>query len=177
MPVCKGQEQGTVILMLLRTIVIRWEGPLSLEDVAGSDLENGLYFFAGKKKYERRDQIQYFGITKNLYRNRINDRHHALWKIRSDTVSVWLGHIEYPEDFEYDVLRLAERCLIYFWQPELNEKGKARPSKPVCIVSRWTKPGGKVRKQRLEIYRDLPDVLWWDDDEYWRYGNLRMMEN
>jgi hypothetical protein len=29
-----------------------------------------------------------------------------------------------------------------------------------------------ARKNRLAIYRELPDVIWWDG-EYWSTGNLR----
>jgi hypothetical protein len=58
--------------MALRTIVIGWWGPYTPEDVRLSDLENGLYFLAGRRTRERQDQIQYFGITEGPYRRRLN---------------------------------------------------------------------------------------------------------
>jgi hypothetical protein len=42
----------------------------------------------------------------------------------------------------------------------------------VCLFSRWLKPDGEARKNRVTIYREIPDVIWWDG-EYWRTGNLR----
>jgi hypothetical protein len=66
--------------------------------------------------------------------------------------------------------------LIYFWQPNLNKIGKIWPSEPVCLVSRWTKLDGSVRRRRDYVYKDLPDVLWWDN-EYWRTGNLKLEQD
>lgn len=157
--------------MSLKTIVIRWQGPyFTPESVKSSRLRNGLYFLAGRRKYERKDQIQYFGITSQPYHERFRNPYHAIHYITRN-LQIWLGQVEYPQQFELRDPNLAEHCLIYFWQPNINKVYKARPSKPVCIVSRWTKPDGSVRRNRLNIYKDLPDVLWWDES-YWRSGNL-----
>jgi hypothetical protein len=86
--------------------------------------------------------------------------------------TVWLGQIEYPRRFNRKHLELAEGCLIYFWGPNLNRSKLVTPPELVCLISRWLKPDGEARKNRLAIYRELPDVIWWDD-EYWRTGNLR----
>lgn len=160
--------------MSLKTIVIRWEGPHTRESVQSSGLRNGLYFLSGRRKYERKDQIQYFGITTQPYYKRFKNKYHAVNYVTKN-LQIWLGQIEYPQSFETHHLELAEACLIYFWQPSINNRGKIRPSKPVCIVSRWTKLDGSVRQNRLNIYKDLPDVLWWDE-EYWRTGNLRLKQ-
>ncbi len=63
--------------MSVKTIIIRWEGPHTLTSVESSDLGNGLYFLSGRRRYERTDQIPYFGITKRKYRNRIKQDHQA----------------------------------------------------------------------------------------------------
>jgi hypothetical protein len=158
--------------MTLRTIVIGWWGPYTPEDVRFADLENGLYFLGGRRKYERQDQIQYFGITEGSYRRRLNRWHHAMSQITKNP-RVWLGQIEYPRRFTRRHLELAEDCLIYFWGPNLiNQKKLITPPESVCLISRWLRPDGEARKNRLAIYRELPDVLWWDG-EYWRTGNLR----
>lgn len=155
----------------MRTIVIGWQGPYTLESVYESDLGNGLYFISGRMKYERRDQIQYFGITERTYRERLRDRHHAVERVTKNR-QVWLGQVEYPSRFTRGHLELAEACLIYFWgSSKLNRKKLAKPPKPVCLIARWLKPDGEVRLKRRHIYRDLLDVLWWDG-EYWRTGNL-----
>lgn len=160
----------------MKMITIRWEGPHTLDSVESSDLGNGLYFLSGRRRYERTDQIQYFGITTRKYRNRIKHDHQALGQIREDTLGIWLGQLEYPRRVNADHLKLAEACLIYFWQPNLNKIGKIRPSEPVCLVSRWTKTNRSVRRRRDFIRKDLPDVLWWDN-EYWRTGNLKLEED
>jgi hypothetical protein len=162
--------------MFIKTIIIRWEGPHTFESASSSDLGNGLYFLSGRRRYERTDQIQYFGITtREKYHDRIRYDHHALVQIREDSLRIWLGQIEYPRRFNVDHLKLAERCLIYFWQPNLNTIGKIRPSEPVCLVSRWTKLDGSVRRKRESVYKELPGVLWWDN-EYWRSGNLTLWQ-
>jgi hypothetical protein len=163
--------------MSLKTIIVRWEGPHTFESIESSDLGNGLYFLSGRRRYERSDQIQYFGITtRDKYRDSIKYDHQALGHIREDTLRIWLGQIEYPRRFNVDHLKLAEACLIYFWQPNLNRIGKLWPSKPVCLVSRWTKLDGSVRKKRESVYKELRDVLWWDS-EYWRTGNLTLWQD
>ena len=162
--------------MALKTIVIGWSEPYALEEVQSSELQNGLYFLSGRRRYERSDQIQYFGITMREYRKRIKHDHQALGQIREETLGIWLGQIEYPRRVNVGHLKLAEACLIYFWQPNLNKIGKIWPSEPVCLVSRWTKLDGSVRRRRDYVYKDLPDVLWWDN-EWWRTGNLRLEQD
>jgi hypothetical protein len=157
--------------MALKTIAIGWWGPYTPEDVRFSDLDNGLYFLGGRRKYERQDQIQYFGITEGPYRKRLNQWHHAMGQITKNQ-AVCLGQIEYPRRFARRHLELAKGCLIYFWGPNLNRKKLVTPPEPVCLISRWLRPDGEPRKNRLAIYRELPDVVWWDS-EYWRTGNLK----
>lgn len=158
--------------MTLRTIVIGWWGPHTLESACESELGNGLYFVSGRMKRERTDRIQYFGITERPYCKRLKERGHAIEQVTKNR-QIWLGQIEYPGCFTRAHLELAEGCLIYFWgDSKLNRRKLVRPPKPVCLVSRWLKPDGEVRLNRLAIYKDLLDVLWWDD-KYWRTGNLK----
>jgi hypothetical protein len=124
-----------------------------------------------RKSQRKPDQIQYFGITGGPYRRRLNRWHHALGQITRNP-RVWLGQIEYPDEFSRSSLELAEGCLIYFWGPKLNKKKLVTPPKPVCLISRWLRPDGEARKNRQAIYKGLPDVVWWDG-EYWRTGNLK----
>jgi hypothetical protein len=158
--------------MPLVTIVIGWQGLYTLERIYGSELGNGLYFVSGLTKHKKKNEIRYFGITERLYRERLKDRRHAV-ELVTRKRQIWLGQIEYPASFDRDHLELAEGCLIYYWGvSELNKKKLAKPPKPVCLISRWLKPNGEVRMNRRYIYRDLPDVLWWDG-QYWRTGNLK----
>jgi hypothetical protein len=122
--------------MSMRTIVIGWWGPSTPEDVRLSDLENGLYFLGGRRKYERQDQIQYFGIMGGPYRRRLNRWHHAMSQITKNS-TVWLGQIEYPRRFNRKHLELAEGCLIYFWG-RTSTGTSSLPLRSRCACS----PGG-----------------------------------
>ena len=159
--------------MSLTTVIVRWTGPLSLDEVCEFE-GNGLYLLTGKQRYERQEQIQYCGITERRFCERINSMHPKLPLIREDSFSVWLGHIEYPRLFKRRHLEHAEHCFVSFWQPALNDKKRVwNPELPICFISQWFYRDGRPRRNRPSIIRDLPDVLWWDTDR-WRTGQLRV---
>ncbi|MFN3069817.1 hypothetical protein ACKWMY_17095 [Serratia sp. J2] len=153
------------------TIRINWKGPYTLEQVQNSDIGNGLYLLTGKRPYERVKQIQYCGITGGLFRNRFR-RHHKLDEITKD-LGIWLGEISYPLGFSRVHLEIAESIIVYFWQPNLNERKKYTPPRPTAIISNWFKCDNSPRINQQEIYADLPDVICWDG-ELWRTGNLKV---
>lgn len=155
-------------------ITVHWRGPFAQEDVVSTELGNGLYMFAGKRPYERSEQIQYCGITEGLFRNRFS-QHHKIFEITRD-LTIWLGQISVPEDFTRTHLETAEKIVVYFWQPNLNERKKVSLPRPTTLISHWFKYDGMVRFNQKEIYRDLPDVLCWDG-QYWRTGNLCVWEH
>lgn len=160
--------------MTLTTVVIHWTGPHSFWQVSQSENGDGIYLLVGKQKYERQEQIQYCGITQRQFRDRINGKHPALTKIKRDTLSIWLGEVVYPTQFDRSHLEIAESCLVSFWQPSLNELKRAYcPVRPICLVSQWFNRDGRPRLSRPPILRDLPDILWWDQ-ERWRTGKLKV---
>ncbi|HEX8195021.1 MAG TPA: hypothetical protein VF571_02305 [Pyrinomonadaceae bacterium] len=160
--------------MSLRTVIIRWIGGFSYEQICNSDKGNGIYLLTGKRKYEGQNQIQYCGITEDYFCNRINDKHHKLSQIRDETLSIWLGEIIYPNKFERNLLELAEHCFVSFWQPPLNEqKVIYYPRNSICFISQWCNSKAESLMRRPSIVRDLPDVLWWDL-ERWRTSKLRV---
>jgi hypothetical protein len=128
--------------MGLTTVIIRWSGPHRLDDVAGSDACNGLYILVGRLRYERRDQVQYCGITEGRFCDRLTGRHHALAQIRSGTLTMWLGEIIYPVRFRRRHLELAEHCFAHFFKPGLNTQKVVTPPKPVCFISQWADISG-----------------------------------
>ncbi|NIC06554.1 hypothetical protein [Billgrantia bachuensis] len=152
------------------TIRLHWRGPYLLEEVCRSDIGNGLYLLTGKRKYERNEQIQYCGITESLYKNRFK-QHHKIFEITRD-LGVWLGEVVYPQEHSYS-LEIAESIIVYFWQPNLNERKRIYPPRPTALLSHWFKNDGAPRYNQLSIYADLHDVLCWDG-ELWRSGNLRV---
>ena len=160
--------------MSLRTVVIQWTGSHSYEQVYYSDESNGVYLLTGKTKYERDNQIQYCGITEDYFRKRINEKHHKLMLIRPDTLSIWLGKIIYPSEFNRSLLELAEHCFVSFWQPPLNDRKTVYyPRDSICFISQWINREGQPYLRRPSIIKDLPDILWWDE-ERWRTGKLKV---
>jgi hypothetical protein len=157
------------------TIKIHWYGPYGEADLDDLDGGNGLYMFTGKRKHQRGEpEIQYFGITKNTYKGRFKN-HHKLSEITRD-IGIWLGEVSYPNDHVRDHLETAESILVYFWQPELNERKKFTPPLPTTVISHWFSADGKPRIYQNYIYKNLPDVLCWDG-VHWRIGNLKVYEN
>lgn len=161
--------------MSLKTIIVQWTGPFTLEEVCESEGGNGIYLLTGKRKYERSEQIQYCGITEGEFCYRINKaQHHKLNEIREETLSIWLGEVVYPKKFKRSHLELAEHCFVYWWQPNLNESKTAYcPNNPVCFISQWFTKDGEARLNCPPIVKDLPDVLWWDEEQ-WRSGRLKV---
>ncbi|MBA2619829.1 MAG: hypothetical protein H0U87_01365 [Acidobacteria bacterium] len=158
----------------MKTVIVKWTGNFSYEQVCDSNKSNGIYLLTGRKAYERQNQIQYCGITEDYFCNRINNNHHKLAKIKTDTLSIWLGEIIYPTEFDRSLLELAEHCFVSFWQPPLNDRKTIYyPRDSVCFISEWFNQGEQARLNRPSIIKDLPDVLWWDE-ERWRTARLKV---
>lgn len=153
------------------TIRIHWRGPYKREEVDESDMGNGLYLLTGKQRYERNEQIQYCGITEGLYRKRLK-KHHKAYDITRE-LRIWLGEIKYPQEPTRTHLELAESIIVYFWQPDLNERKRIHPPRPTALISHWFKKNGSPRHNQLSIYSNLHDVLCWDGS-FWRTGNLKV---
>ncbi|GAB2732073.1 hypothetical protein GCM10027019_09290 [Melaminivora jejuensis] len=153
------------------TIRVNWRGPFSLEEVCETDLGGGLYLLTGKRPYERNEQIQYCGITEGFFRSRLK-QHHKLPQIKKD-LRIWLGQVVYPEQVTRTHLELAEAIIVYFWQPNLNERKRIQPPRPTVIISQWLRRDGSPRFNQLSIYSDLHDVICWDG-VLWRTGNLKV---
>lgn len=157
------------------TIKIKWRGPYTPDDIATMDDGNGLYLFTGKRKHQKSEsQIQYFGITGRRYRERFKT-HHKLAGINRE-LGIWLGQVDYPAEHTRTHLETAEAIMVYFWQPELNERKKVTLPGPTTLISHWFRPDGQARIRQKSIYRDLPDVISWDGT-HWRTGNLTVYEN
>jgi hypothetical protein len=158
------------------TIKINWYGPF--EDVSDIDVDKGggLYMITGKRKYQRSDpEIQYIGITTTTYKTRFANHHK--FNLVNRECCIWLGKIDYPKEYSTEHLKMAESIMVYFWQPELNEKLKANPpSQPTNVISHWFRKNGKVRRKKKSIYKKLPDVICWDGS-HWRSGNLKVYKD
>jgi hypothetical protein len=151
------------------TILIHWHGPYkSIEEIEG---ENGLYLLTGKRKYEPQEQIQYCGITEDSFYCRLVN-HQRINEITRD-LRIWLGTIAYPEVTDRSHLWVAEKMLVYFWQPALNTQLRYHPPQATNLISQWFFCDGEPRHHQKAIYQDLPDVICWDGS-LWRTGNLKV---
>jgi hypothetical protein len=108
------------------TVIVNWHGPFTKEDVkARADWKNGLYLASGILKYKRTNEIQYSGMTKRSFWQRINNNRHNVYQIARE-MRFWLGNVVYPDEASRHHLEIAEAIIIYFWQPALNERTKGR---------------------------------------------------
>jgi hypothetical protein len=155
-----------------QTIVIHWYGPVSWDTIEDQDV-GGLYIFTGKQKYQRDDSIQYIGITESRYKKRFG-RHHKLDLIYRDT-RCWLGQVIHPAHLGRVGLERAESILVYFAQPELNERKIVQPPQPTAVISHWFNEKAAPRYNRQGIFSNFPDVISWDG-AHWREGNLRVWD-
>jgi len=157
------------------TVIVDWKGPYSVEQVSkNAQWGNGLYMFAGKRKYKKTNEIQYCGITEGSFTGRFA-QHHKLHEINRD-LQIWLGSASYPQNASRHYLEMAEAIIVYFWQPALNEKKTVHAPKPVSVISRWFKQDGLPRMRQHPICKSIDDVLSWDG-RLWRTGNLSVWED
>jgi hypothetical protein len=158
-----------------KTIILNWQGPYKFEELSKfTHLENGLYLATGKLKHKQITEIQYCGITEGSLAKRIAN-HHKVDQINRKQ-RFWLAQVQYPKRATRNILELAETIIIYFWQPELNERKKVGDPMPVTVINQWLKKDGTPRYIQHTLCKDLDDVLSWDG-ELWRTGNLGVWEN
>ena len=113
--------------------------------------------------------------TQQTYKQRF-DQYHKIWDVTRD-LNVWLGEIIYPDTFERHHLETAEKIIVYFWQPELNERLKDYcPTDNATVISQWFKTTGDPRINQSTMLTDLHDVLSWDNEK-WRTANLKVYDN
>src|SRR5690348_3043922 len=109
-------------------ITVDWYGPYDLDEARESadGMGPGLYLCIGQCRYERRIQIQYVGIGKNV-RTRLQEDHHKLCKVTKQR-ELWIGEISTAEPSGRRVkvtkagLDYAEWLHARFLQLPLNEK-------------------------------------------------------
>lgn len=154
----------------MKSFVIKWRGPYSFEEVA-QDYGCGIYAIAGLKYRERDSEpyIQYIGITKVSFSNRLKN-HHKLEKVTREQ-EFWLGELT-SDEYDKAELELVEHCLVKWWGPPLNDKKIiSEPKEPIVVVSHWFNKNQEVRYKQPSIVKNLHDVISWDG-ELWRTGNL-----
>ncbi|NOQ36655.1 MAG: hypothetical protein GQ569_12305 [Methylococcaceae bacterium] len=154
-------------------MILNWYGSYN-DETLKNDIEfgNGLYLITGKQPYERESTIQYCGITEGSFYNRLLS-HHKKDDVTEISREYWLAEITYPKRSNRDLLEIAEKIIVYFWQPSLNEKKKISLPEPTTVINQWFNIEGQPRINQMKIYKELSDVISWDG-EYWRTGNLKI---
>lgn len=156
----------------MRTFIINWCGAYSFEELeSDKEFGNGIYLITGKRKHQRTSEIQYCGITEDSFYNRFKTHHKRDVVFREQ--KFWLGKFAYPIETNRSVLEAAEKIIIYFWEPFLNEKKKVSPPESTTILNFWFDKNHNPRFKRLAIYEELKDVISWNG-ENWRTGNLKV---
>ena len=117
----------------MRTVRVKWKGPLSLNDVKELDDDDddcGLYQIYGRHIIFGDDSLLYVGMTTSTFNRRFfsGSDPHIDWLEEEEGVSVYVGRIA-EEDYEHDpphwsdwenVLKDAEALTIYWHSPPYN---------------------------------------------------------
>lgn len=161
----------------MKTVILNWYGPYTDDDLKQEkELGNGLYLITGKRMYQHGDsEIQYCGITEGKFCSRLSDTHHRKNEVTRNR-NFWLSEVKYPLEVNRELLEFAEKIIVYFWQPELNDRKKISVPKETTVINRWFTKDREPRINQKEIYKNLDDVLSWDGKN-WRTGNLKVYGN
>jgi|688.fasta_scaffold551110_1 hypothetical protein len=158
-------------------VKIHWHGAYSFDDEEQLKKRgNGIYLLTGKRAgrgYRDDIGIQYIGITELSFWDRFKDKNHKIHSIKE--LEIWCGEIQYPSTFTRQHLELSESLIVYYWQPNLNERKKVYPPSNTTVVSHWFKRDGEPRLRQHTVLKNLSDVISWDGI-HWRVGNLNIYE-
>lgn len=148
-------------------IAVHWYGPFGdldeAREAARDDFDHGLYMVIGKKRYERKNNLQYIGIGTQIH-TRLNDRHHKLTGIVRDQ-AIWLGEVvtSEPSGRKLKVTRptldYAEWLHVRFLNLPSNEKKKSSdPNIGATVLNRWWHTDYE-RMRRNRPHPDWPDLI------------------
>lgn len=156
-------------------IIVDWHGPYDFNEIkANPDWCNGIYLATGTTTDTYENSILYCGITENNFYDRFKN-HHKIHIINNNK-QFWVGKIVYPIKYNRATLELAEKIIVYFWKPKLNDRKKISVPEPVTLINKWYKKNHSPRFIQHKTTNKLHDVLSWDG-ELWRTGNLTILEN
>jgi hypothetical protein len=155
----------------MKTYIVKWQGPFDDFEIEKLNAAFGLYLITGYQKAKRTKDIQYCGITEKDLSKRLAKHH------KKDLVTrereYWFGQIVSTSELQRVDLELVESLIVYFWQPQLNEKKKKNPPEPTVVISRWYDKNKKLRRRNTHEGQNLDDVIFWDGEE-WHIGDLKI---
>ena len=107
----------------MRTVRVKWEGPLTVEDVLEMKLRHrdfGLYQIYGRHIIFGLNSLLYIGSTNKTFSQRLRD--HINWLADEESVFIHVGRIN-KEDYEADrkqAIKDTEALTIYWHSPPYN---------------------------------------------------------
>lgn len=153
----------------MKNYIVNWQGPYDDTELSNIDDNLGLYLITGFQKFKKTNLIQYCGITEQLFSKRLGNSHHKKDLITRDR-KYWIGKIVSESQVQRVDLEFVESLIVYFWQPDLNEKKKQKPPSPTVVINRWYDINGILRKRIIHEAQKLHDVIFWDG-EYWHLSD------
>ncbi|MBZ0263484.1 hypothetical protein K8I28_02335 [bacterium] len=161
--------------------LVNWYGPYTYEtaiEAAKNDYTEGLYLAYGREAHQKKDWIQYVGVSQNLY-DRLK-KPHQMYTQLTQKCEIWLGEIDSykpssrKRSNHSNILELTEDALIYFLQPGLNwSKYVNPPTTPITVFNRWWQTD-YVTPYKKKPIKDWQDIIeFWGRDEGARIITLR----
>ena len=137
-----------------------------------------LYLVSGLTRYEHGSpRLQYIGISERGAAVRFHDKDHKSELISRER-QFWLGHFSnLNQEATRSNLELAEHALVYACEPERNvAKIFSPPRKPVVVINRWFTQEGYYREKRLyPAQKEVPDVIVYDGESFWKCDRLKLL--
>lgn len=158
----------------MRTFLVDWYGPFKDADIGTRELrkllnwhelaENGLYMITGKCAYQRKVMVQYIGISKNTFAQRLSN-HDQKNKVTRE-FGIWIGKINLQDEALRSELELVEHTLLYFSDdtPINDRKKETEPKHSCTVISRFWDKKANLRKKLDQHLKAIPDVLVWDKE-------------
>src|SRR5687767_7893883 len=79
-----------------KVFIIHWSGPFTRDALKGNETSNVLYLASGRVGDQRKDRLQYCGITEGPIGKRVHAprSHHRIWEITD--AQLWIGQLAHP---------------------------------------------------------------------------------
>jgi hypothetical protein len=165
-------------------VVIDWVGPFaSIQELRewttewGHRRVNSLYVAVGSRRRQTKSELQYVGITGNLWK-RFNTRHPINVLLKKRGLKLFIGIVSsqavagrkaghHHKKFSVPVY-LAESALAFLLELPLNkDKRCSVPKDSIVLTNRWWKRDNETR------YRNRPSADWPDFLEF-EWGEDRL---
>ena len=161
---------------IIETYVIHWFGPYHGVDVKFLPEKSVIYLVTGLQKSKKVITSEYIGITEQFVSSRFNDKTHKPKRINRKK-EIWVGKLQNKRPLRSN-LEIIESVLVYFWQPDLNDKKKCRPpNDSTAILNLWHTIDDVLRKHKRHAAQKLHDFIYWDGELWHVSERLKVYED